>query len=162
MGVVYLLCKALAGGVAATGFAILFNVRRPSLLYIFVLGFIAIFTKILLMNNGINIIFSSFVAAVFVGLLCQLVSVMKQTPPLVVAIPSVIPMVPGIFLYRAMIALIKLADTKTKGDGFIDLLSGFSHNTLTAVFILCSISIGISFPYLIFRKTSFNYYNNKK
>ena len=70
-------------GIAAVGFAILFNIPKKAILTIFLLGFGAGFLKFLLMKFGINIILSSFIAALFVGLISMPTAHKIHQPPVV-------------------------------------------------------------------------------
>ena len=158
MDYILLVIKAFAGGIAAIGFAILFNTHRSSLLTIFFLGTAGIFIKTGVMLFDINTIITSFFGATIVGFLSYYLALYIKKPPLTIAIPSVIPMIPGIYLYRMMIGFIKLADNKEFNEQeFINLLSYTYSNGIKAIFILCVLAIGISFPYLLFRKSSVHY-----
>ena len=162
MDYVLLILKALAGGVAAIGYAILFNTQSSSLVTIFFIGITGIFIKVGLMLFGINVIITSFFGATSVGFLSYYLARYIKRPPLTIAIPSIIPMVPGIFLYRMMIGFVKLADSREITEHeFIKLLSHTYSNGIKAIFILCVLAIGISFPYLLFRKSSLHYIHKK-
>lgn len=153
-----LIFKGLAGGVAATGFAILFNSERSALPAIFVFGLIGVLLKFGGMVGGMNIIATSFFGATMAGFLSYFLARRLRKPPLLLAIPSVIPMIPGIFLYRMMLGFIRLADkTELSSTEFVDLLYYTSSNGLKAFFILSALALGISLPYLLFRKATVYY-----
>jgi len=163
MDYIHLILKAFAGGFAAIGFALLFNTNRSALLTIFFLGAAGIFIKVGGMLFDINIIFTSFFGAVFVGFVSYYLALYIKRPPLTMAIPSVIPMIPGIFLYRMMIGFVELAANKQFGEQeFISLLSFTYSNGIKAIFILSGLALGISFPYLLFRKRSLHYITKGK
>ncbi|WP_421919998.1 threonine/serine exporter family protein [Marinifilum sp.] len=163
MDYIYLALKALAGGTAAIGFAILFNTDRSSLLTIFFLGAVGIFIKIGGLLFDLDMIITSFLGAIFVGFLSYYFALYIKKPPLTIAIPSVIPMVPGIFLYRMMIGFVKLVDSNEFSETeFVNLLSDICSNGIKALFILCFLAIGISSPYLLFRKNSVHYIQKDK
>ncbi len=149
------------GGLAALGFAIMFNVPKRSLLSVFYLGSAGVAVKFLFLSFNVNIILASFFGAALIGLLCQIIAVRRQLPPLVVAIPSIIPMVPGVFLYKMMIAVIKLS-SENDHDSILQLISNAATNGLTAVFVLLALSFGISMPYLVSRRDTFNYVKKSK
>ena len=141
------------GGLAALGFAILFNVHKKNLLVIYLLGWAVVFTKSLLIGMGAGIVGASFCGAVVAGVCSQFAHLRRKTPPLVIATPSVIPMVPGILLYRMMIGLLEIS-FNTKPEQFSELLAGTVSNGLKALFVLFALSLGLSLPYLLIRKKS--------
>ncbi len=148
-----LLLKGFWSGIAAVGFAILFNVPRRTLFPIGAMGAIGGLVKFGLMYFGVGIVFSSFVGATVVGIISIQLAHLKNSPPLVFSIPGVIPMVPGAFAYRMMlglIALIQLEDSDTYLQTLIDMV----NNGAKMSFILMSLAIGVSVPMLITRKES--------
>lgn len=149
--ILMILEKGIWFGFAALGFAVLFNVPQRTLLIIYLLGAIGGMTKLLLMLFGAGVIFSSFAGASMIGLLSVSAAHNKHAPPLVFSIPSVIPMVPGAFAYRAMLGLINLAQAKAPVDSYLTLTEA-TINLFKAIFILLVLSAGVSIPMLISRK----------
>ena len=150
-----LLQKSMLGGLAAVGFAILFNVPNRSLIYIFLLGCIAICIKFGLLGFDVNIILASFAGASVVGILSLFTSKWKQTPPMIFSIASVIPMIPGIFLYRMMLGFIRLVSENSDAE-FSAMLEFTFQNGLKAIFILMTLALGISLPYILLKKETFH------
>lgn len=154
MNWIILLEKGLLGGVAALAFGILFNVPRRALIPVVSMGILGIFIKNFIIESAINTITASFAGAASIGVLGLIFSKSKNSPPLVFSIPSVIPMVPGIFIYKFMVGLIKLMSET--GVQFNDLLYSTINNGLKAAFILMALAAGVSAPNLIFRRESFH------
>lgn len=140
-------------GIAATGFAILFNVPRRTLLIIWVLAAIGGLTKLMMLHLGLSVVLSSLLGSSVIGILSNYAAHNKHSPPLVFAIPSVIPMVPGVFAYQMILGLIKLAGNTSANDYSI-VLSQTVSNGLKVMFILMSLSVGVAIPMLITRKSS--------
>lgn len=140
-------------GLAAVGFAILFNVPVRGLLVVFIMGALGGGLKLFAMSFGANVVFSSFSGAFFVGFLSIYAAHIKHIPPFVFAIPSVIPMVPGAFAYRMMLGIIRLTDDIDSAT-FQTLLEETVSNGLKALFILMSLALGVSAPMLLTRKDS--------
>lgn len=140
-------------GLAAVGFAILFNVPVRTLFVVFILGALGGGLKLLAMEFGANIVFSSLAGAFFVGFLSVVAAHIKHVPPFVFAIPSVIPMVPGAYAYRMMLGIIHLTD-QIDSITFQTLLEETVSNGLKAFFILMSLALGVSAPMLLTRKDS--------
>lgn len=158
-----LLLKGFWSGIAAIGFAILFNVPLRTLFPIGMMGAIGGLIKFGAMFMGVEIVFASFIGATVIGIISIQMAHMKKSPPLVFSIPGVIPMVPGAFAYRMMlglIALIELEDT----DAYLQTLIDMVNNGAKMVFILMALAIGVSVPMLITRKESIkrSKFNEKK
>lgn len=146
--------KAFAGfGIASLGFAVLFNAPVRTLLYIVLLGALGGITKLILVENGFNLIFATFFAATFVGTLSHAAGWLKSAPPIVFSIPASIPMIPGIYLYKMMIGLIKLGNNNID-NAYASIASETLHNGLLALFTLLSLALGAALPLLIVRKKS--------
>jgi uncharacterized membrane protein YjjB (DUF3815 family) len=145
--------KVIWYGVAAMGFSILFNVPTRTLLFVFLIGALGGLTRLLLLKSGMNIIVASMVGAMLIGLISIPFAHVKHAPPLVFSIPAVIPMVPGIFAYRTMLGLIKLAGEVDPAT-YPQVLSETINNGLKAMFILMSLAGGVAVPMLITRKES--------
>ncbi|MBN2167582.1 MAG: threonine/serine exporter family protein [Marinilabiliaceae bacterium] len=155
--------KGIWFGLAAIGFAILFNVPVRTLKLIFIIGAIGGLTKTLCLFIGINVILSSFAGSVFIGTISIFAAHTLHAPPMVFAIPSVIPMVPGVFAYRMMLGLMQLSG-KVPENMFNQVLSNTISNGLNATFILLSLALGVAVPFLITRKETIKRINqnNKK
>ena len=149
----FLLEKGIWFGVAAVGFAVLFNVPVRILLPIFIMGALGGLTKVVLLQFEINVIIASLFGATLIGFLSIAFAHSKHAPPPIFAIPAVIPMVPGIFAYRIMLGLIKLA-TDIDHASSNQILSETVHNGLKVMFILMSLAAGVGLPMLITRKDS--------
>jgi uncharacterized membrane protein YjjB (DUF3815 family) len=145
--------KAIWLGFAAIGFGILFNVPYRSLLTIWILGALGGLTKYLMMHFGLSVVISSFFGATLIGVLSVYAAHNKHAPPMVFAIASVIPMVPGAFAYRMMIGMIKLAGDKI-GDNYNLIMAETMNNGLKATFIFMALAAGVAFPMLLTRKES--------
>ena len=144
--------KAIWFGFAALGFAILFNTPIRTLRYIFLFGALGGVTKTLLMSFDVNVSVASLGGAILIGYVSVFAAHDKHAPPMVFAIPSVIPMVPGVFAYRTMFGLIKLSIIPD--DQYQTILAETIHNGINTVFILLSLALGVSIPLMVSRKES--------
>ncbi|MCV9387306.1 threonine/serine exporter family protein [Reichenbachiella ulvae] len=152
MNWIHLLEKGIWFGFAAMGFAVLFNVPVRTLRLIFLIGAIGGLMKALLLELEANVIFASLGGAILVGYVSILAAHNKHAPPMVFAIPSVIPMVPGVFAYRMMLGVIQLSGMKNEQYDLV--LVETIDNGLKATFILFSLALGVAIPLLITRKDS--------
>jgi uncharacterized membrane protein YjjB (DUF3815 family) len=94
-----------------------------------------------------SIILATFLAAMVLGIYSFIVAHIRHEPPMIFAIPPVIPLVPGAFAYRTMYGLIKLS-----GDvdaDFTSTLSETVHNGVLTLVIIMSFIMGVIIPYEI-------------
>lgn len=153
MEILSMLEKGFWAGVAAIGFAVLFNVPVRTLFAIWLLGAIGGFAKYLSIGFEINIILASLIGASLIGVLSISIAHKVHSPPMIFSIPAVIPMVPGIFAYRMMLGLIEIA-THVGEAGMENVLVDTVQNGLKVLFILLSLAVGVAVPMLITRKES--------
>src|SRR5690606_34564740 len=100
MEILIIISKSVAAGIAGVGFAILFNVPQRTLFPVGLISALGGLVKFGLMYFDFGIVFASFLAAIVIGLVSIRMAHSKDSPPLVFYIPSVIPMVPGLFVYK--------------------------------------------------------------
>ncbi|MBO9204284.1 MULTISPECIES: threonine/serine exporter family protein [Niastella] len=143
-----MLFKAFWVGCAAFGFAILFNVPRKYLATVWIGGALVGLIKYgVLLYISSSIILATFVAALVVGIYSVVIARIRREPPMILTIPTVIPLVPGAFAYRTMYGLIKL--TGNVDADYSRILSETVRNGALTLFIILSFTIGIIIPYEI-------------
>ena len=131
-------------GCAALGFGILFNAPRQSLLYLWIGGFVAGIVKFGFLSTaiGAGIVLSSFMAGLFVGIVATPIARLRDVPIIIIAIPSIIPLVPGVFAYRAMMGLMKLA--RNTGGEYLNVMAETVYNGVMALFVIVAITLGLA------------------
>jgi len=140
---------AIFSGIAALGFAMLFNVPRRALIYCVIAGAMGHAVRTLMMQQfGITIIGSTLIGAITVGFLAKGFAYRFHIPSLVFGISGAIPMVPGVFAFEAMRSMIALPFATDENVGV--LLSQMAVNASTTGFILAAIGLGIAVPNLLF------------
>lgn len=152
--VLSLLEVAVWSGIAALGFAILFNIPKKAILIVFLLGFGAGLIKFILLDLHINIILASLTAASFVGLASMPLAHRIHLPPVVYSIPAVIPMIPGYFAYETVLSIMSFIFIEVDVSKKTILMQAIFSNGFTMLFILISLTIGVSLPLLILRKST--------
>jgi uncharacterized membrane protein YjjB (DUF3815 family) len=143
--------KGIWLGLAAIGFAVLFNVPRRALGTIFVIAAWGGLTKLWIQQQGIVVALAAFVGASLIGLLSVMAAHQRKAPPMIFAIPAVIPMIPGFFAYQAMVGMIELTFEKNP-QLYSKLFFETVNNGLSALFVLLALSTGVAIPMLITRK----------
>ncbi|MBS1653468.1 MAG: threonine/serine exporter family protein [Bacteroidetes bacterium] len=147
-----ILGKAFWCGFGALGFGILFNVPPRTLFALWIGGALAGLIKFGLINFAGGVVFSSFIAAAAVGFLSIPMAHYRHVPPMIFAIPSVIPLIPGIFAYRTMLGLIKL--TGNVGTDYNMILTDTVNNGVKTLFVILSLAMGVAIPMHVMRKES--------
>jgi uncharacterized membrane protein YjjB (DUF3815 family) len=138
-------------GVAALGFAILFNVPRRLLLPCFVCGAVGHGIRTLLTSQGVTIEFATLVGAVAIGILSSYFSVRLKIPTSVFAITGAIPLVPGVFAYQTIVGLLNA--TAATGSATTELLVAAGINGVKTAIILAAIAFGTAAPILFFQRS---------
>lgn len=147
---------AVFAAIAAIGFASISNPPRKAFLYCAILAAVGHSLRFLLINTDIamNIIPASTVAAFAIGMIAVKMASHAKFPAETCIFPSLLPMIPGIYAYRAVAALMMCLLNKEEAvfDHYYYLLT---FNGLTCVFIVLGMAIGGSIPIFIFKKISF-------
>lgn len=158
-----ILLKSSWAGIAAIGFAILFNVPQRTIYAIAMIGVVGGLVKFTAMHFDLGIVFGSFLGATAVGIVSIQMAHLRNSPPLVFSIPSVIPMVPGFFAYKMMLGFIALTSIENT-DTYLQTLIETVNNGAKMAFILLSLGIGVAIPMLLSRKESIkkSKFNKKK
>lgn len=146
-----LLEKCIWLGMAAVGFAVLFNVPTRALGYIAVMGALGGILKVIMVQHEISVILGTLFGATLIGFVGIYCAHKTHCPPPVLAIPSVIPMIPGKFAYKMMIGLINLSGDIDPAT-YTHIMSETLNNGLKVMFILMSIAGGVGIPLLIARR----------
>lgn len=158
-----ILIKGFWAGFAAIGFAILFNVPRRTIFPIWCIGAMGGLIKFTVMSFEISVVFASFFGAVAVGIVAIQMAHLKDSPPLVFSIPSVIPMIPGIFAYKFMLGMIALTSIEN-ADAYVQTLVETVNNGAKMMFVLIALGTGVAIPMLLTRRESVkkSKFNRKK
>ncbi|EOG7790132.1 threonine/serine exporter family protein, partial [Vibrio fluvialis] len=89
---------------------------------------------------------ATFFAATIVGMIGVQWSHKFLAHPKVFTVAALIPMVPGVFAYKAMIAMVEINHL-----GFTpELLETLLENFLKAMFIIAGLAVGLAVPGLLF------------
>lgn len=152
--VLELLEVSIWSGVAALGFGVLFNIPKNAIVTVFLLGFVAGFIKFSLLDFNFNIVLATFIAVLFVGIICMPIAHKIHHPPVVFCIPPVIPMIPGYFAYETVLSAMNFIFIEKDAVKRVVLMDSIFYNGFTMFFILISITAGIALPMLILRKNT--------
>lgn len=136
---------AFWSGIAATGFAILFNVPRRALIYCALIGAVGHAARTIAMEQfGVGIAIATLIGALIVGFLSKWLARRLQIPSMIFGISAAIPMVPGVFAYQAMIGLLELVNLEA--DQTQSVLVEIATNSVRTGAILGALGLGITAP----------------
>jgi uncharacterized membrane protein YjjB (DUF3815 family) len=145
------LADAFWSAIAATGFAMVFNVPRRTLWGCALAGAVGHAVRTLLMQTiGISILPATLLGAGAVGALSILLAQRLRAPSLIFGVCGGIPMVPGLFAYSAMLGFIRLVEATPAEAG--ELMAQAVVNLVKTGLILASIAVGIALPLLLLRR----------
>ena len=131
----------LAAAIAAGGFSLIFNVPRRLLWVVSTGGIITILLRnICMFELGMSQAAGTFLASAFVGVLALFAIHWFHTPNIVLTIPSAIPLIPGVLLYRFFFTLLNINEVSTP------LLLAALRNGVEAASIIAGIAIGVAIP----------------
>ncbi len=149
---ILILEKAFWCGWGALGFGILFNVPARTLLPIWIGGALGGFLKFTLLQMTVGVVLASFAGALAVGISSIPIAHFRHAPPMIFAIPSVIPLIPGVFAYRTMLGLMKL--TAPIGADYSQVLAETVNNGSKTLFVIMSLAMGVAVPMHLMRQES--------
>jgi uncharacterized membrane protein YjjB (DUF3815 family) len=145
-----LMQNSIWAGLAAVGFALLFNVPRRTLFGCTLAGALGYAVRSLLLELGlVGIETGTLLAATFVSVLGVVFGRVWRVPAVVFAVPGLIPFVPGSLAFRAVSDLLTLTTGAVADD---TLLMKAVVSTLKSILIVGAIAAGVAVPSLLLRR----------
>lgn len=144
---------AVAAAISAMGFSMIFNIPRRLLWVVAIGGILAVCTRNFVnlgQSNGnigldMGLAIGSLAGSALVSLIAVKIVHLVHVPNHVITIPSVIPMIPGVLMYRALIGLIEM-------NGVVgELTDAWKFGMASGLTIMC-ISLGVAVPNIFARR----------
>ena len=144
---------AAAAAISAMGFSMIFNIPRRLLWVVAIGGIIAVCTRNFVnlgpSNNNVGLDMGLAIGSLAGSALASLIAVKAvhwvHAPNHVISIPSVIPMVPGVLMYRALVGLIEM-------NGVVgELTNAMKFGMASGITIMC-IALGVAIPNVFARR----------
>jgi uncharacterized membrane protein YjjB (DUF3815 family) len=145
-----ILQDAFWSALAALGFAVILNVPRQALLGSALGGALGHALRTLLMQLGLDIVVATLVAAGLIGVVGVLLARRWGIPSPVITVSASITLVPGVFAYETMIAILEIARGDS-ADMQAALVTAAANGIRTAL-ILGAIGLGIAAPSMVFER----------
>lgn len=144
------LVYAIAAAISAMGFSMIFNIPRRLLWVVAIGGAIAVCVRNYVnFELGMGVVVGSFTGAMVVSLIAIKAVHWFHVPNHVLTIPSVIPMIPGVLMYRMLFGLINI-NVQTL-EQVTPLIKALESGITSAMVILC-ISLGVAVPNIFARR----------
>ena len=140
-----LLEDMMLAAIPALGFGMLFNVPRSLLVYCAAGGALGHGTRFLLLHGGTPIEWATLLSAALVSFVGVMVAQRVRAHPKVFTVASMIPMVPGVKAYTAMLAIVQI-DQKGYTE---ELFRTALQNALSTFFIIGALAVGLAMPGLL-------------
>lgn len=145
---------ALFAAMAAIGFSAISHTPRRCWLVCAVAAACGHSLRFWLMADSMGIILASCVAGFAVGIVAVAVAPLVKTPAEACLFPSLLPMIPGMYAYRTIEALIGCVGEYAGATSSANLYS-LASNGITCVLIVFGLVIGGTVPVFLFKKISF-------
>ncbi len=144
---------AVAAAISAVGFSMIFNVQRRLLPVVAVGGMLAVCTRNFVNlgpssgNVGLDmgLVIGSLVGSSLVSIIAVQARHWFHTPHQCITIPSVIPMIPGVLMYRALFAFIDM-------HGVVGEVTVAMYNAIQASLVILCIALGVAIPNIFVRR----------
>ena len=137
---------ALAGAMGAAGFASIFNIPRRALWVVAIGGATTVSIRTFAASTlGMGPALGAFVAAAVIAVIAIKVVHIVHVPMNVITVPSVIVMVPGVLMYRALMTIIYM-------HGVVGELTQAVYNGVQSALIILCIALGVAVPTIFARR----------
>ncbi len=141
---------------AGIGFMSISNPPRMAYPAVAILAAVGHSIRYCLMNlGGMPISMACLLAALSIGFLSIPAARIVRCPAETFSFPSLLPMIPGMYAYRTVQAIVKCLQT-TDEQQFMHWLYMLAYNGLTAICAIMLMVIGVTVPIFIFKKYSFD------
>lgn len=139
-----LLSDGLFACLAAIGFGSISNTPRRLLAWCGIIAAFGHATRFALMNSSshLNIIIAGFVGSICIGVMSSFVSRRDRCPYEVLAFPALLPMIPGMYAYGTIQALISYLQIDDHGPMSVHYLNLLAYNAIMTILIILFMVIG--------------------
>lgn len=152
-----MLQDGLFAAVAAIGFASISNPPRRAYACCAFLAAVGHAVRFFLMTNNfytVHIIPASTLAAFVIGLLAVRLALFMKCPAETCFFPALLPMIPGMYAYRTVEALLLCLGSSGETD-FSHCFYLLAYNGFTCSFIILGMVMGANIPIFLLKKLSF-------
>ena len=146
---------AFFAAIAAVGFAAISQPPRRAFIYCALIAAVGHSCRMVLIDCAdCHIVGASLAASFLVGCLAVFLSPLAKMPAETSIFPALLPMIPGMYAYRAFGGLLMCLLNGSESN-FNHYFYLFASNGITCLFILLAMAIGATAPIFLFKKISF-------
>jgi uncharacterized membrane protein YjjB (DUF3815 family) len=138
--------QMILAALPAAGFGMAFNVPVRALGYCAAGGALARGLRFSLAEAGIPLELATFMAAAAISLVSVYVAQKLRAHPKVFTVAAMIPMIPGVPFFTALIAIMEIQRTALTPE----LLATAVNSSLRASMIVAALAVGLALPGLLF------------
>jgi len=148
-----ILFDAFFAAIAGIGFGAISDPPLKSFPSIAILASLGHATRFCFMHYaGLDIASASIIGALVIGFGSFIAGGIIRCPMTVLSIPSLLPMVPGIFAYKTILSLIMFLSSSAQLELGVPHLQMFWSNFLVSFTTTFNLAIGAILPHFIFRE----------
>lgn len=152
-----ILVDGLFAAVAAVGFGAISDPPMRAFPYIAVLAAAGHALRFCLMTYvGLDISTSTLCASILIGLGSLWLGGRIYCPTTVLSIPALLPMVPGIYAYKTVFALIMLMQHTSDSEIARHYMDAFLLNATIAFSVIFMLAVGSTIPIVLFSRRAFS------
>lgn len=153
--ILQILQDALFAAIAAIGFTAISRPPKRAYIYCAVIAAIGHALRFVLINIGqMHILSASLISAFIIGVLAVIAASISKFPAETCLYPALLPMIPGIYAYKAFGGLALCILSGISGN-FIHYFTLFAYNGMMCCGILLCLVVGATLPIFIFKKIAF-------
>ncbi|MCC8071392.1 MAG: threonine/serine exporter family protein [Bacteroidales bacterium] len=142
------------GAIASIGFATISNPPIKVLPACGIIAGIGHGVRFSLLHYQAGLVLGSLVGAFVIGFMAVYASGRVKCPAESISFPALLPMIPGMYAYRMVEALVGCL-TYSEEATFLHNLYLFSYNMMTTVSVILVMVVGITAPLFILKRLSF-------
>jgi uncharacterized membrane protein YjjB (DUF3815 family) len=152
-----ILSDAFLAAVAGTGFGAVSRPPRRAFPFIALLSGVGHALRFCLMTLlGVDLATASFFAALFIGLGSLVFGGKIHCPMTVLYIPALLPMIPGMYAYRSIFALVMLMQQFNDPVLAAQYLERMLMNATVTVSVVFLLSLGATLPTFLFPRRAYS------
>ncbi|WP_386689346.1 threonine/serine exporter family protein [Lonepinella sp. MS14437] len=148
--ILLLLDDMFFAAIPAVGFALIFNVPPKALIYCGVLGALGHSFRTLLLHFDVSLVLATMLASALIGFAGVHISQRYLAHPKVFTVAAIIPMIPGIYAYKAMIAIVQINYQGYTPELYEHMINDF----IKTGFLLGALVFGLALPRLMFYRNT--------
>ncbi|MCK3657745.1 hypothetical protein A4G18_03230 [Pasteurellaceae bacterium Pebbles2] len=141
-----LLDDMIFAAIPAVGFALIFNVPPKALIYCAILGAIGHSFRTTLLHFDVSFGLATLCASALIGFIGVHISQRFLAHPKVFTVAGIIPMIPGVYAYKAMIAVVQINNQGYSPELYEQMINNF----IKTGFIIGALVFGLALPRLLF------------